>query len=58
MALKVANKEKKFEILLNLAYFYMQATKYGNAKACVLKYLDGNTMAGGLSWQILGNYPI
>lgn len=55
-ALKVAPKDQKSDILLNLGYFYLQVGKFGNSKACLTKYLDGNTSAGGLSWQILGNY--
>lgn len=41
-------------MLLALGEFYIGVGKYGNAKACLVKYLEGNSAAGGLSWQILG----
>lgn len=56
--LKVAPDQAKISILLKLGYLFIQTEKFGNAKACLVKYLDKVKPSGGLSWQILGKMDI
>ena len=54
IVLKEAPHSWKPYALLNLGVFYLAAQMYGNCKACITNYLQGNARTGGLSWQLLG----
>lgn len=56
ISIKVCPVEKRSSILFKMGYLYLKMEKYGNSKACMIKYLDGNANAGGLSWHYLGKY--
>lgn len=58
LALTDAPQDKKGYALINLGFFYLTVNKYGNAKACLTKYLDATKEPGGLSWLMLGKLSL
>ena len=52
----------RFIVLLRLGYVYCEKQQYGNARACLLKYLEKAKefpeYLSGLSYKILGIYRV
>lgn len=55
ISMKILDANGKINSLFVLGKLYLDMGKYGNAKACLIKYIEaGKDCCGGLSWKLLG----